>query len=180
MQSTSDERAPLLGETNDLDAIPVAPLIEEIREHLEANLDTALSWQSLIEPNINLALVRPIVLDWRERNNKACVFAFLQVRCHFLEEAAQDIGNIKLHETRAEICQLVASRLLRSFSMRELIDVLTYDFAPTQSDPPRDLTARGGKKVERFNCLELAIEGRAKYFVSNSLVQEVLIVQWHI
>lgn len=58
--------------------------------------------------------------------------------------------------------------------MRELIDVLTYDFSPEQSDPPRELTAHNGKKVERFNCLELAIQGRAKHFVSNSLVQEVL------
>lgn len=85
MQSTSDERAPLLGETNDLDAIPVAPLIDEIRDQLEANLDTAVSWQSLIEPNVNLALVRPMVVEWRDRNNKASVFAFLRVRCYFLK-----------------------------------------------------------------------------------------------
>ncbi|RUS31054.1 hypothetical protein BC938DRAFT_478547 [Jimgerdemannia flammicorona] len=180
MSRLDTEHSPLIGDTVDLESIPVAALMREIRNHLMENFDTILSFMSLTSPDIDVGLIKPIVHNWRERHNKASVFAFLRVRCYFLQEAARDIGNTKLHETRAEACQIVASRLLRSFKMRELVDVLTYDFSPLQDDAHVEMhdVSESNPDVGRLSALEAAIEGHAKYFVSNSLVQEILNQIW--
>lgn len=101
-------------------------------------------------------------------------------------------------------------RVLKAFSMRQLIDVLTYDFSPVrrkfQTTCPllsmnvpcnkhdidsflvlfiqkigKDGRSRiylphfeGEPSNEPMSALEVAISGRAKHFISNPLVQEII------
>ncbi|OZJ03209.1 hypothetical protein BZG36_04532 [Bifiguratus adelaidae] len=116
----------------DLSKIPIAKMVHRIRQQVEDAFESPLSWSSLVSPEIDITLIRPLVVEWREEHNLASVYTWLLVRCHFLKESSSDIGNAKLFETRANVCEIVATRLLKSFPMRSLIHVLTFDFSPTQ------------------------------------------------
>ncbi|KAF9585716.1 hypothetical protein BGW38_001096 [Lunasporangiospora selenospora] len=70
--------------------------------------------------------------------------------------------------------------VLKAFSMRQLIDVLTYDFAPVRRKDTRSRLYlphfEGQPSNEPMSALEVAISGRAKHFLSNPLVQEIVTI----
>ena len=73
------------------------------------------------------------------------------------------------------INSLLIHRLLKSFTMRDLLQVLTYDFSPRQGDPKALLDMTDARdEFQRMNTLEVAVQAHAKHFISNPLVQEVL------
>jgi hypothetical protein len=88
------------------------------------------------------------------------------------------------------LAEMLAMRLLREFSTRELIDVLSYDFDPLQGVPPPP-TARGGlPRKSAFNfaehrpvtvrtsTIEVAIRSQAKRFLAHPLVVQHLEAVW--
>ncbi|KAG0099438.1 hypothetical protein BGZ93_007710 [Podila epicladia] len=135
---------------------PVTELVKEARYAIINALDTSLTRDELGSPEIYLALLLPIVRKYREeRKETAAVYCFLLNRWQFLKDAESDLANARLNETR----------VLKAFSMRQLIDVLTHDFSPIRREP----------STEPMNAIEVAISGRAKHFLSNPLVQEIII-----
>ncbi|KAG0214428.1 hypothetical protein BGX33_002154 [Mortierella sp. NVP41] len=66
--------------------------------------------------------------------------------------------------------------------MRQLIDVLTYDFSPVRRKDARSRIYiphfEGEPSNEPMSALEVAISGRAKHFISNPLVQEIINQIW--
>ncbi|KAG0378768.1 hypothetical protein BGX24_002862 [Mortierella sp. AD032] len=66
--------------------------------------------------------------------------------------------------------------------MRQLIDVLTYDFSPVRRKDARSRLYlphfEGEPSNEPMSALEVAISGRAKHFISNPLVQEIINQIW--
>ncbi|KAF9323357.1 hypothetical protein BG006_001544 [Podila minutissima] len=110
---------------------PVTELVKEARYAIINALDTSLTRDELGSPEIYLALLLPIVRKYREeRKETAAVYGFLLNRWQFLKDAESDLANARLNETRAHACEIVATKVLKAFSMRQLIDVLTYDFSP--------------------------------------------------
>ncbi|KAF9978227.1 hypothetical protein BGZ73_003231 [Actinomortierella ambigua] len=161
----------------------VTALIKETRFCIINALDTSLTKDELGSLEIYLALLLPVVRTYREeRHEYAAVYCFLLNRWQFLKEAEQDLANARLNETRADACEIVATKLLKAFSMRQLIEVLTCDFAPIRRKDTRHrlLIPRMESDVstEPMSALEVAIEGKAKHFLSNQLVQEVVNQLW--
>jgi hypothetical protein len=90
-------------------------------------------------------------------------------------------------KTRALICELLAMRLLKEFSTRELIDALSYDFDPLQGlvVPGRGNNTPGGAnwsrqapRSARISTLEIAIRAQAKKFLAHPLVVRQLEAIW--
>ncbi|KAF9930155.1 hypothetical protein FBU30_000823 [Linnemannia zychae] len=162
---------------------PVTALVKEARYAIINALDTSLTRDELGSPEIYLALLLPIVRKYREeRRERAAVYCFLLNRWQFLRDAENDLANARLNETRAYACEIVATKVLKAFSMRQLIDVLTYDFSPVRR---KDVRSRiylphfeGEPSNEPMSALEVAISGRAKHFLSNPLVQEIINQIW--
>jgi hypothetical protein len=90
-------------------------------------------------------------------------------------------------KTRALICELLAMRLLKEFSTRELIDALSYDFDPLQGlqSPGAGNATPGGAnwsrqalRSARISTLEVAIRAQAKKFLAHPLVVRQLEAIW--
>ncbi|KAF9962090.1 hypothetical protein BGZ72_010696 [Mortierella alpina] len=163
---------------------PVTALVKEARYAIINALDTSLTRDELGSPEIYLALLLPIVRTYREeRRETAAVYCFLLNRWQFLRDAEDDLANARLNETRAHACEIVATKVLKAFSMRQLIDVLTYDFSPIRRKDRSRLYLplphfEGEPSTEPMSALEVAISGRAKHFLSNPLVQEIINQIW--
>lgn len=93
------------------------------------------------------------------------------------------------------VCELLAIKLLKEYSTRELIDALSYDFLPLQSQTPPQPSGggRGGPmgwgdhrsyrgqrqlRAVRISCLEIAIRAQAKRFLAHPLVVQHLEAIW--
>ncbi|KAG0355583.1 hypothetical protein BC939DRAFT_444323 [Gamsiella multidivaricata] len=160
---------------------PVTPLLKEARYAIINALDTSLTRDELGSPEIYLTLLLPIVRKYREeRRETAAVYCFLLNRWQFLKDAESDLANARLSETRAHACEIVATKVLKAFSMRQLIDVLTYDFSPMRRKESRLYLPHfeGDPSTEPMSALEVAISARAKRFLSNPLVQEIINQIW--
>jgi hypothetical protein len=90
-------------------------------------------------------------------------------------------------KTRALICELLAMRLLKEFSTRELIDALSYDFDPLQGlevpmsgrQTPGGMNwSRQAPRSARISSLEIAIRAQAKKFLAHPLVVRQLEAIW--
>lgn len=109
----------------------------------------------------------------------------------FDKEISLNPGNSGTSKTRAMVCELLAIKLLREFSTRELIDALSYDFDPLEGQkPPENYTApsrveltahskaKSLPRATRISCLEIAIRAQAKRFLAHPLVVQQLEAIW--
>ncbi|KZO94176.1 hypothetical protein CALVIDRAFT_528947 [Calocera viscosa TUFC12733] len=187
-EDLEDANVPLLGSPmEERSAIQVFPLLQRIRRDIEENIDTALSWSQLNAPDVNFAVVRPLVFKYEQLNNPAMIFAFLLVRWHFVTIAESDLAYSGVNTSRAALCELLASKLVRGLSHRpmELAQVLTTSWSVLQSAPMSALAQIGldvGGKPEELeepmNALEMGIFSQAKFFMSSPLVQGVVTEVW--
>lgn len=112
----------------------------------------------------------------------------------FIKEAEINPGNSGVSKTRALVCELLAIKLLREFSTRDLIDALSYDFYPLQGVAP----ASGGNmtpgltlnasppqsrpthqpRAARISTLEIAIRAQSKRLLAHPLVVQQLEAIW--
>lgn len=173
-----------------LDAIPVFPLTHTLRLLVTSRCDTVLTWEQLRAPQISQFLVRPIEQEIRTIHLNSSTHYALMANClQYSKEAGLSSGNSGTNKTRAMICELLAIKLLRDFSTRELIDALSYDFDPLQGQPEtmshsQDdrrgavLTRRGAPRPARISCFEIAIRAQAKKFLSHPLVVKQLEAIW--
>lgn len=92
----------------------------------------------LTASDINFAIIRPLVFKYAALKNLAVVYACLVVRAHFIALAAADIAHASLMTSRADMCELMAMKLLRDFasSKVELAAVLTTSWSPIAGAPP--------------------------------------------
>ncbi|KPI39152.1 Calcium channel YVC1 [Cyphellophora attinorum] len=97
-------------------------------------------------------------------------------------------GNSGTSRTRAMLCELLAIRLLREYSTRELIDALSYDFDPLQGQvepaavtvngTPTAVVPRRPQRVARVSCYEVALRAQAKRFLAHPTVVQQLEAIW--
>ena len=171
-----------------LDLIPVFTLTHVIRELVVARCETVLSWDQLRSPQVSQFLVRPILQQITQQHfNAGTEYGLLSNCLQFSKEADMYPGNSGTSRTRAMLCELLAIRLLREYSTRELIDALSYDFDPLQGQvEPAVVTVNGGAPViarrvpraARVSCFEVALRAQAKRFLAHPLVVQQLEAIW--
>ena len=172
-----------------LDALPVYELTHAIRLLITARCETVLSWEQLRSPQVSQFLVKPIQQEIQTKHFSAATMYALMANClQFVKEANLYPGNSGTSKTRAMLSQLLAIKLVKEYTTRELIDALSYDFDPLQGQsnttPTTPTNARGPQRRKpssrsaRISCLEVAIRAQAKHFLAHPLVVQHLEAIW--
>ncbi|KAL2840865.1 hypothetical protein BJY01DRAFT_15457 [Aspergillus pseudoustus] len=175
-----------------LDILPVYDVTHAIRSLIVSRCETTLTWDQLRSPQISQFLVKPIQQKIKASHfSRATLYALMTNCLQFDREVHLNPGNSGTNHTRAMVSELLAIKLLRDYTTRELIDALSYDFYPLQGQnleangnarrAPGWISAGGGKRlpaVARISCLEIAIRAQAKRFLSHPLVVKQLEAIW--
>ncbi|KAM0755022.1 hypothetical protein T439DRAFT_322080 [Meredithblackwellia eburnea MCA 4105] len=182
---------PLLGRPySAMASEPVFPLIQRVRNEVANVIDTVLSYEQLKTPAINFSVVRPLTAKFSSKRPPApLLYALLVNRTQFITEADEELAFAGVNTTRADLCELLAIKLLSAYGTApaslELLHVLTHNFNsfegvtqdmfPDDGDGPEDINEllQWGK-LQSANALELAIFSKAKRFVRSALVQQVI------
>lgn len=179
-----------------LDRLPMYNITHAIRLLIVARAETTLSWEQLRSPQVSQFLVKPIESQIRTNHfNRATLCALIANGLQFQKEGQMNPGNVGVSRTRALLSELLAMRLLKEFTVRELIDALSYDFDPLQGMSP-PTTGRGTPgyatpahlddlqhqrtrgKGARVSTIEIAIRSQAKRFLAHPLVVQHLEAIW--
>ncbi|KAL4806790.1 hypothetical protein BDV18DRAFT_120048 [Aspergillus unguis] len=173
-----------------LDILPVFDITHNIRFLIVSRCESPLTWEQLRSPQISQFLVKPIQQKIRESHFSRATLYGLMTNClQFDREVQSNPGNSGTLHTRAMVSELLAIKLLREYTTRELIDALSYDFYPLQGQKVENGTgyrtpgwaAGAGKPrpaAARISCLEIAIRAQAKRFLSHPLVIKQLEAIW--
>lgn len=185
MSESQRERQPLLSSQSH-DRVAVWPIIHMIRGDVTHYIDTPLTFEALTAPDLTYTLVRPLEEKYnaiQQAGNKSVVFCFLLNRTYFTRD--QNVATGPLSSTRADLCELLAIRLLRNNgnSILDLAVALTTCWPVwTGADPHIIQVAkeeRDGDLEERVgNALEMAIISRARRFIKSSPCQKVIDEIW--
>ncbi|KAI9667600.1 MAG: hypothetical protein M1821_000416 [Bathelium mastoideum] len=186
-----DEAGPLLPifSAAHLDRLPVYNITHAYRLLIIQRCETTLSWDQLRSPQISQFMVKPAQQQIRSDGNfsRATLYALIANCLQFQREGQTNPGNVGVSKTRASLAELLAIRLLKEFSTRELIDALSYDFDPLQGfeaatpgaiQTPAMQKARTQSRSTRISTVEIAIKAQAKKFLSHPLVVQQLEAIW--
>jgi hypothetical protein len=167
---------------NHLDALPIYNMTHAIRIIVQARTETSLSWEQLRSPQVSQFLVKPLLQQIRAQHfSRGTLYALLANCLQFEKEGQLYLGNAGTSATRARVCELLAIRLLKEYTTRELIDALCYDFYPLQGIPGSQTPLASGrpKSAPRTSTLEVAIRASAKHFLSHPVVAQQLEAIWN-
>jgi hypothetical protein len=144
---------------------------------------------------MNVAVVRPLVDHLYDADDVSVVFCLLVNRVQFLREQSYQAHHQTVNITRAYLCELVASRILRRFDedhegrmgLLKLANVLVAGFEPFQNAPSQvareyrtelHWTIKWHLARPEFQrmltALEVAIVSEAKSFLSTSACQKIV------
>lgn len=170
------------------DKEPVYNLTHSIRLLVVRRCETTLSWDQLRSPQVSQFLVKPIQQAIRESHfSRATLYALIANCLQFNKEGQLNPGSIGVSKTRALVCELLAMRLLKDYSTRELIDALSYDFDPLNGISRGSGTPTPGNPgamrlrqpaVARISAIEVAIRAQSKKFLAHPLVVQQLEAIW--
>ncbi|KAJ5388830.1 hypothetical protein N7509_011371 [Penicillium cosmopolitanum] len=180
------ESTPLLPifSASQLDSLPVYDITHAIRPLIASRCETTLTWDQLRSPQVSQFLIKPIQQKLMSAHfSRATLYALMANCLQFEKEIQLNPGNSGASQTRAMVSELLAIKLLREYSTRELIDALSYEFYPLQGQDPSAAWAHGpqGKRVVgsgRVSCLEVAIRAQAKRFLAHPVVVQQLEAIW--
>ena len=143
---------------------------------------------------MNAAVVRPLVDHLYDPEDVSIVYCLLVNRVQFLREQSYQAHHQTVNITRANLCELVASRVLRRYDedhegrhgLLMVSNVLVAGFEPFQNAPGKIIREYRTKPswTIRYNlarpeyermltALEVAIASEAKSFLSTSACQKV-------
>lgn len=168
-----------------LDSLPVYSIVHAIRIIVQTRTETTLSWDQLRSPQVSQFLVKPMQQQIRTQHfTRATLYALMANCLQFTKEGQIYPGNAGTSSTRAKVCELLALKLLKEYSTRELIDALSYDFYPLQGiaetpTTPRNTDSKNRPTAARSSTLEVAILASAKHFLAHPLVVQQLEAIWN-
>jgi hypothetical protein len=188
---------PLLPPIADL---PVYTNIHRIRRDIVSVVEDYISPEQLRDVRLNLAVVRPLVDKLYDLDDISIVYCLLVNRSQFLLEESAHTNRHNVHHTRATLCELIATRILRRFADRAADDdaaagadspagllllahVLVAGFSPFQNAPDdvREQAARMHRSTvwaahhhRGLPALEIAILTEAKFFLSSTACQRIV------
>jgi hypothetical protein len=122
-----DESPPLLPifSAPYLDRIPIYHLQHSIRLLILGKVETTLSWDQLRSPQISQFLVKPLSQQIKQSHFSRGTLLALVANClQFKKDAELNPGSAGVYRTRALICELLAMRLLKESSTREVSGLL--------------------------------------------------------
>ncbi|CAD6580786.1 MAG: hypothetical protein ASARMPREDX12_000265 [Alectoria sarmentosa] len=168
-----------------LDALPVYNLTHTLRLLIVPRCETTLSWDQLRSPQVSQFLIKPIQQQIRTSHfSKATLYALMANCLQFNKEVSMYPGNSGTSKTRALVCELLAIKLLKEFSTRELIgnqlSCLPASNGNAAPGPNWD-SSHGGKaqpRAARISTLEIAIRAQSKRFLAHPLVVQQLEAIW--
>ncbi|KAJ5567929.1 hypothetical protein N7450_010415 [Penicillium hetheringtonii] len=180
------ESTPLLPifSASHLDSLPVYDITHAIRPLIASRCETTLTWDQLRSPQVSQFLIKPIQQKIMSTHfSRATLYALMANCLQFEKEIQINPGNSGASQTRAMVSELLAIKLLREYSTRELIDALSYEFYPLQGQDPSDAWAAGPQRkrvagTARISCLEVAIRAQAKRFLAHPVVVQQLEAIW--
>ncbi|KAK0530747.1 hypothetical protein OC835_003905 [Tilletia horrida] len=110
----------------------VWPILHYVRRLVLNTIDTALSWDELTSVDLNFAIVRPLAHRLSRLKSIAIVYVLLLNKLQFGNDADKDLAYQQVNTTRAMLCELLAIKMLRTFSRDgiELVTALTAPFSP--------------------------------------------------
>ncbi|KAI9716453.1 MAG: hypothetical protein M1812_005348 [Candelaria pacifica] len=154
--------------------------------------DDPYTLEQMKAPRINISIVRPLVDRLHDLKDISVVYCLLVNRVHFLREHSHRTHHQTVSNTRAILCELVASKILRRYNEENpgskglllLANVLVAGFDPFQNAPEHvvreyslvhhwAVQKRGGHE-RKSTALEVAIISESKLFLSSSACQEVV------
>ena len=107
------------------DTLPVYNLTHAIRLLVVSRCETTLTWDQLRSPQVSQFLVKPIQQQILTSHFSSATLYALMANClQFNKEVQLYPGNSGASKTRALVCELLAIRLLKEFSSRELVCVV--------------------------------------------------------
>ncbi|KAI0050965.1 hypothetical protein FA95DRAFT_1554998 [Auriscalpium vulgare] len=183
MSSAQREHQPL--RQDDIENVPVYPIIHMIRSDVTHFIDTSLSYEALTAPDLTYTLVRPLAdkyIALQRAGNMSIVFCLLINRVHFVRD--QNLTTSGLSRTRAHLCEILAIRTLREYAdnMLDLALAATTSW-PVLSGADPDVIAQAREDhddlEERLgNAIEMAIISKAKRFIKSTPCQKVIDAIW--
>ena len=144
---------------------------------------------------MNIAVIRPLVDHLYDPDDVSIVYCLLVNRVQFLREQSYQAHHQTVNITRASVCELIASRVLRRFDedhegregLLMLANVLVAGFEPFQNAPSEiihenrsDLHWNVRWHLTRpeyqhmLTALEVAIVSESKSFLSTSACQKIV------
>jgi uncharacterized metal-binding protein len=144
---------------------------------------------------MNISVIRPLVDHLYDPDDVSVVYCLLVNRMQFMREQSYQAHHQTVNITRATVCELIASRVLRRFDedhegrqgLLLIANVLVAGFEPFQNAPPE--VARTNKralhwaiqshfirpdKERMLTALEVAIVTESKSFLSSSSCQKIV------
>ncbi|KAJ5559171.1 hypothetical protein N7461_003143 [Penicillium sp. DV-2018c] len=169
--------------TSHLDALPVYNITHAIRPLIASRCETTLTWDQLRSPQVSQFLIKPILQKIMSAHfSRATLYALMANCLQFEKEIHLNPGNSGANHTRAMVSELLAIKLLKEYSTRELIDALSYEFHPLQGQDQATTSASGPQRkrvvAARVSCLEVAIRAQAKRFLAHPVVVQQLEAIW--
>ncbi|KAG9507629.1 hypothetical protein J7337_001183 [Fusarium musae] len=167
--------------------LPVYTNIHRIRRDIISVVEDYLSLAQLQDLRINVTVVRPLVDKFYGLNDISIIYCLLVNRAQFLEEQSHLNNRHNVNFTRATLCELIATRILRRFGevhddghdgLLLLAHILVAGFEPFQNAPEeiRDEAERTTSWVDykTLPSLEVAIVTESKHFLSSATCQKVV------
>lgn len=166
--------------------LPVYTNIHRIRRDITAVVEDYLSLQQLTDVKINVTVVRPLVDKFYNLEDISIVYCLLVNRAKFLDEQAHLSNRQNVNWTRATLCELIATRILRRFNedfegsegLLLLAHILVAGFEPFKNAPAGVRVEAAEKTSWNYQrtlpSLEVAILTDSKHFLSSTTCQKVV------
>lgn len=168
---------------NPVSHLPVYANIHRIRRDVASIVEDYLSLDQLRDVRVNVSVVRPLVDKLYDLRDISVVYCLLVNRAQFLNEQSHLNNRQNVHFTRATLCELIATRILRRFGednpgpdgLLVLSHILVAGFEPFQNAPEE--IRREARATAAWNktlpALEVAILTESKLFLSSTSCQKV-------
>ncbi|KAI1083176.1 nonselective cation channel [Whalleya microplaca] len=166
--------------------LPVYTNIHRIRRDVISIVEDYLTFEQLRDLRLNISVIRPLVDKLYEQDDISIVYCLLVNRSQFLHEQEHMSNRQNVHYTRATLCEVVATRILRRFGednqgsqgLLLLANILVAGFEPFQNAPEevrREASLGSTWSYHRtLPALEVAILSGSKYFLSSTHCQKVI------
>ncbi len=152
-------------------------------------IEDPYSVEQLREPRMNVLIVKPLVDRLYDEDDISIVYCLLVNRMQFLREQQFQTHHQTVDLTRANLCELVAMKVLRRHDEEStgkpglllLARILVAPFQPFQNAPeercpPRHVSGYQGQGdyEGKLTALEVAIVSESKVLLSSSASQKVI------
>jgi len=113
---------------HELLCVPIQPLLKHLRGLIIRKIDFSVPPDAFTSnTELNLEVLRPMVQHVRDIETIGAVYCLLYLCRQFKENEEDDSGARDLWRTRADICEIVATRLLKWYEDNDLIKYVLLD-----------------------------------------------------